>query len=537
MPDVHRRHRREHGRAVLHHQRERLVGVELGQQDDGGPAAERDVHHRRSARTCGTAAGRRTRRRRARRSNGSISAQCTCSMIARCEPTAPFGRARRAARVEDRGGGRAGAPTSCRSIGVGRRRLVLQARERDRPHRRPARSTVSSGTPAARGRGRGLAEHRRGDDEDVGAGVAQHELDLVGLEEQVDRHDDRAERQHARSRRGRSRARSARSSRRGRPARCRGRAGRPRTRGSGPRARRSGSSWSPMKEARCGRGAVRRSRRGCRDRQRAVAAPSSGVRRGGRGSSVVPFSSWWSGRGCAARRGRGARCTSSGPSARRSGPDAGEHLGQRLVAGQTPAAPKSWIARSRICCTARGHRDLDRLDLGHRRAVADGVHEPGGLEHEQPQRLDLDAGLGDPLAHDALLGERPAERAPRRRALDARGRAPARAMPSDAHAVVDPARDRAGPARSRSPSPSPARRFAAGTRTSSKRDLGVAAVVAVVVAEHGQRAHDPHARGVARHQDHATADGAARRRVGLAHDDEDRGSRGSSRPSTTTCGR
>ena len=44
------------------------------------------------------------------------------------------------------------------------------------------------------------------------------------------------------------------------------------------------------------------------------------------------------------------------------------------------------------------------------------------------------------------------------------------------HAVVDPARARAGPGRWRSRSPSPPIRFAAGTRTSVEGDLGVPAV-------------------------------------------------------------
>ena len=58
-----------------------------------------------------------------------------------------------------------------------------------------------------------------------------------------------------------------------------------------------------------------------------------------------------------------------------------------------------------------------------------------------------------------------------------------------------------------------------------ERDLGVPAVVAVVVAEHGQRAHDPHARGVARHEDHRLLAVALGVGVGLAHHDEDRGIR------------
>ena len=38
-----------------------------------------------------------------------------------------------------------------------------------------------------------------------------------------------------------------------------------------------------------------------------------------------------------------------------------------------------------------------------------GVHQPGRLEDQQPQLLDLDPGLGDPVPDDALLGQRLAE--------------------------------------------------------------------------------------------------------------------------------
>jgi hypothetical protein len=33
-------------------------------------------------------------------------------------------------------------------------------------------------------------------------------------------------------------------------------------------------------------------------------------------------------------------------------------------------------------------RDLDRLDLGVGSLVADRVHQPGGLEHKQPELFD-----------------------------------------------------------------------------------------------------------------------------------------------------
>ena len=66
-------------------------------------------------------------------------------------------------------------------------------------------------------------------------------------------------------------------------------------------------------------------------------------------------------------------------------------------------------------------------------------------------------------------------------------------------------------------------RFVGGDAHVVEGDLGVTAVVAVVVAEHGQRAHDAHARGVARDQDHGLLTVARGIRVGLAHDDEERG--------------
>ena len=59
-----------------------------------------------------------------------------------------------------------------------------------------------------------------------------------------------------------------------------------------------------------------------------------------------------------------------------------------------------------------GAADLDRRDLDARALVADGVHQPGGLERQQPGLLDLDARLGDPVLDDALVGERLAERRP-----------------------------------------------------------------------------------------------------------------------------
>jgi hypothetical protein len=119
-------------------------------------------------------------------------------------------------------------------------------------------------------------------------------------------------------------------------------------------------------------------------------------------------------------------------------------------------------------------RDLDGLDLGVRALVADGVHQPGGLEHQQPGLLDRHPGLGDPVLDHALLGQRLAEgdarRRPRHISSSARSAAPIRRMqwwmrpgPSRAWAIANPP-------------PSSPIRFVAGTRTSVEDDLGVAAV-------------------------------------------------------------
>src|SRR5688572_12715418 len=55
----------------------------------------------------------------------------------------------------------------------------------------------------------------------------------------------------------------------------------------------------------------------------------------------------------------------------------------------------------------RGH--LDPRDLLARFLVAHGVHEVGGMEHEQTGLIDLDARPGDVLADRAHLGEGPSE--------------------------------------------------------------------------------------------------------------------------------
>ena len=97
---------------------------------------------------------------------------------------------------------------------------------------------------------------------------------------------------------------------------------------------------------------------------------------------------------------------------------------------------------------------------------------------------------------------------------------------------------RPGPRRAwlmRKPSPSPAMRFSAGTRTSSKSELGVALLV--LVAEDGQAALDGDARRVARDEHHALLAVARGLRRRLAHHDEDPAVRVQRPGRSTTCGR
>ena len=145
------------------------------------------------------------------------------------------------------------------------------------------------------------------------------------------------------------------------------------------------------------------------------------------------------------------RCTSSGPSASRSV----RAPAYSAASGKSPDTPGAAERLDRAVDHAAGEArrdDLDRGDLLLRVLVADGVHHPRGLQHEQARLLDLDPRLGDPLAHDALRGERPAERDAVAHAVDHQLER-ALAHPDRAHAVVDAARARAAPGRSRSPSP------------------------------------------------------------------------------------
>ena len=111
--------------------------------------------------------------------------------------------------------------------------------------------------------------------------------------------------------------------------------------------------------------------------------------------------------------------------------DAGVRAGQREVLRQ----PAGAVHLDRLVedpLDGRRGGDLDRLDLGVRALVADGVHQPGGLEDQQPQLLEPHPGLGDPVADHALLGERLAERDALARRARTSARWPARRRRSSA---------------------------------------------------------------------------------------------------------
>src|SRR5579875_1333792 len=110
------------------------------------------------------------------------------------------------------------------------------------------------------------------------------------------------------------------------------------------------------------------------------------------------------------------------------------------------ADPRGAMDLDRLVDHPFGHRrdrDLDRLDLGVRALVADRVHEPRGLQDQQPGLLDPHPGLRDPVLHHSLVRERPAPRDPARRtAAEQLERPLGRA--DQPHAVVDAARAEPG---------------------------------------------------------------------------------------------
>ena len=123
------------------------------------------------------------------------------------------------------------------------------------------------------------------------------------------------------------------------------------------------------------------------------------------------------------------------------------------------------MALSRIHCDGLRGGDLDGLDLGVRALVADGVHQPRGLEHQQPQLLDARPGT-----RRSSRGPRPARRAAcRRRPARRRARTSARWPARRCRCERMQWWIRPGPSRAwaiAKPSPSSPIRLLAGTRTS-----------------------------------------------------------------------
>ena len=130
-----------------------------------------------------------------------------------------------------------------------------------------------------------------------------------------------------------------------------------------------------------------------------------------------------------------SRWTSSGPSPKRRARMPGVDLGQREVLGQPGGAVD--LDRPVEHPLARvGGGDLELRELGARGASADPVDHPRGVQREQTQLLDLDARLGDLVAHHAHVRQTLSERRARERPV---GHELQRAFAhaDGAHAVVD----------------------------------------------------------------------------------------------------
>src|ERR671930_1083 len=91
---------------------------------------------------------------------------------------------------------------------------------------------------------------------------------------------------------------------------------------------------------------------------------------------------------------------------------------------ETPPPPCAWIARSMTNVATSAA------------AVAHRVHQPGGLEDQQPRLLDLDPRLGDPALDHPVVDDRLPERGARSRAL-AHHLERALGHPDRAHRMVD----------------------------------------------------------------------------------------------------
>ena len=203
----------------------------------------------------------------------------------------------------------------------------------------------------------------------------------------------------------------------------------------------------------------------------------TGAARGGRSAACAPRRDRRRGAAC----GRARTSTASGQSS------------------ETPAPPKSWIARSITVRGEPGRDHLDRRDLEARALVADGVHQPRRLQREQARLLDLDA-----ATRRSAPGSTPwsASGLPNATRICARLH-----ISSSARSAMPIARMqwwmRPGPSRAcaiANPPPSSPSMFSFGTRTFSNSVSQWPPPC--VVPEHGQRAHDRHARRVQRHEDH-----------------------------------
>ena len=70
----------------------------------------------------------------------------------------------------------------------------------------------------------------------------------------------------------------------------------------------------------------------------------------------------------------------------------------------TPPPPCTWMARSTIFSAMLGAATLIAAISVCACLVADRVHQVGGLEREQPDHLDVDARLGDPVLDVGVVG-------------------------------------------------------------------------------------------------------------------------------------
>ncbi len=199
-------------------------------------------------------------------------------------------------------------------------------------------------------------------------------------------------------------------------------------------------------------------------------------------------------------------------------PDCGVRRGEGEVLGEAARAVGLHGAVDDVL-DHLGGGDLDRLDLAVGASVADRVHQPGGLEHQQPQLLDRDPGLGDPLADHALAGQRLAERDPSLDPLTHQLDGPL-GQPDRAHAVVDPAGAQSG-LRDGEAVALVGDQVRRGDAHPLEPELGVAAVLVVVVAEDRHRADHGEPGGVPGDQQHRLLPVPGGVRVGLAHHDED----------------